>query len=173
MDQDNPDPAMIEVTLEGDREVVLMLDAFPGKLHDELLHTITDITINLRDRVQHDHLSGPTGTHTLNVITGRLRQSVIQVVEDSENEIVGIVGYSGDVPYAAAHEFGAIIHIPEIVPTHAQALHFFIDGQEVFAQRVRAHDVVIPERAPLRTAFAEDEPHILQELEYAVARAVG
>ena len=51
--------------------------------------------------------------------------------------------YSGfviaDKPYAYWLEYGNDQGGPYIYPKTAKALHFFVDGQEVFAKKVRSH----------------------------------
>jgi phage gpG-like protein len=51
-----------------------------------------------------------------------------------------------DHPGAFVHEFGAVIK-----PVRARFLHFYIDGQEIFAKQV-----VIPARPYLRPAVDEN-----------------
>jgi len=165
---------MIEITLKGDDLVIAELTSLPGRLQTELVRAITSLSVNLRDLVQSEYLSGPTGEHTLSRISGDLARSVNEDVEvESGESVTGRVFYNGDVVYAAIHEFGGVIHVPEIVATHAQALHFVLDGKDVFAKKVAAHDVHMPERAPLRTAFHAFEPEIHQELEAAISRAIN
>lgn len=165
---------MIDIQLRGDDLVIAELDILPRRLQDELVKAVTGLAINVRDKVQTEHLSGPTGVHSLSVITGALRRDVIESVEVEEGQaVIGRIFYAGDVPYAAIHEFGGIIHIPEIEPKSAQALHFVIDGKDIFTRRTRAHDVSMPERAPLRTGFSESEEAIIEGLYAAVYRATN
>lgn len=61
---------------------------------------------------------------------------------------------------ARIHEFGGVI-----TPKRAKFLHFFVDGDEVFAKRV-----VIPARPWLRPAIDQNGPAILAAMSTA-ARA--
>lgn len=163
---------MIEVTLTGDRALVAKLTELPPRIMAALKRTIYALVINLRTKVMMEGLSGPTGAHTLSVVTGALRRSVKSDVRSDDSSVTGTVSYGADVPYARIHELGGVIHIPEIRPVVAQALHFTWKGEERFFQVVRAHDVVMPERAPLRTVFAGFVPVAKEDLRRAVEGAL-
>jgi phage gpG-like protein len=79
---------------------------------------------------------------------------------------------STGVRYAAIHEFGGTIHIPEIRPKTARALAFEIGGQTIFAAYTRAHDVHMPQRSFLASALREMTPRIREELNRAVSEVV-
>jgi phage gpG-like protein len=49
-------------------------------------------------------------------------------------------------PGAAAHQWGAIVRLPEIRPRKAKALRWYHGGRPVFAKRAKAHSVRIPQR---------------------------
>lgn len=73
--------------------------------------------------------------------TGFLRGSITGEVT-ATSVVVGT-----NVPYAAIHNYGGTIQIPEIVPKTGKALRWIGgDGQVHFAARTRAHPVVIPQR---------------------------
>lgn len=171
---------LITLRMEGQREVAARLGALPEKVRAALRKRIISLTLRLQTKVKRDHLSGPTGTHSLSVGTntkghtgGQLRASVFQRLDsDSAAEVVGAVGFSADVPYAAIHEFGGTINVPEMVPVKARALHWIGGGKDVFAMRTKAHTVTMPERAPLRTAFREMRGEIVSGLKEAVAEGL-
>jgi phage gpG-like protein len=79
---------------------------------------------------------------------------------------------STGVRYAAIHEFGGTIHIPEITPQKASVLAFQIGGQTIFAMRAKAHDVRIPQRSFMASALREMQPRIRSELQDAVNKAL-
>ena len=162
----------ISISLVGDRELVANLGQLPQSVHDSVRQAITALVINLRTKVMTENLSGPTGAHTLSVVTGRLRRSVTFHVDDDGDSVTGVVTYSPDVPYARIHELGGTIHIPDIYPKTAKALHFNWNGREMFLAKVNAHDVHMPARAPLKTAFQNYIPTIKNELQIAVNRAL-
>jgi phage gpG-like protein len=163
---------MLTVSLEGDQNLIAKLTSLPPELRAALHRKITELTLLLQRSVQTEHLSGPTGPHSLSVRTGALRASVFQEVTETASGVSGKVAYSADVVYAAIHEFGGVIHLPDIYPVEAAALHFYVGGQEVFAKHVAAHDVHMPERAPLRTSFTDMTPEIISELEQVVGETL-
>ena len=92
--------------------------------------------------------------------TGALLRDVSKVEVTGKGVSVG-----SDLPYAAAHNFGATLHIPEIVAKPGQVFRFF-DGNlnAVFAKKIKAHTVVIPQRRFLPTpAEAEREAREIVE----------
>jgi hypothetical protein len=91
---------------------------------------------------------------------GPVAEITTQVTESGE-VITGTIT-AGGTPFARIHEYGGTVHIPEIFPVHAQALHWVAKGGgEVFARHAAAHDVRIPERSYLRAALAAREADIL------------
>lgn len=171
-------PMVFSITVTGDRAVIAKAENLPGKIKTALRKKIQQLALELQRKVQVDHLSGPTGPHSLSVgpntdghTGGQLRRSLFQTVSDDGDSIIGKVAFSADVPYAAIHEFGGTIQIPEITATKAKALHFIIGGKDIFVKKVRAHSVTIPERAPLRTGFKEMMPKIIEGMREAVNEA--
>lgn len=128
--------------------------------------------IALSSHVATEHLSGRPG---LRNITGTLRRSVLASpkVTPSGEAILGTVSTGPEVPYAKIQEYGGRINMPEIVPRRAQALRFMIGGQVVFAKRVRAHSVVIPERSFMRVSLQEKQADIVAGLNRAIGQAVN
>ncbi len=154
---------MMNVTLVGDRELIAKFDAMPRKVHDALLKKVTVLALELEAKVK-AKLSGDV----LNVRSGALRRSIFEAISDSLTSVIGKVASSGDVKYAAIHEFGGVIPAHEIVPDKAQALAFVIGGKQVFAARVNIPAVTMPQRSFLRSALAEMEPEIVEGLREAV-----
>lgn len=164
---------MFTVELVGQEELIAKFVSMPAKLHEALVRKVYELEAMLEAKVKTGFLSGPTGAHTLSRRSGNLFRSVNSLpVQSSPTMVKGGVGYGADIPYAAAHEFGATIKIPEIVPVKAQALHFVLNGKDVFAKRVAAHTVTMPERAPLRTAFADMKQQIVTGLKQAAMGAI-
>lgn len=167
------------LTVHGDRELAARFGAMPDAVRTAVRKKIMALTLELQRKIKVEHLSGPTGVHSLSVgvnsakhTGGQLRASVFQEMNEESGGIVGRVGYSADVAYAAIHEFGGTVNVPEIVPTKTKALHWVMNGKDVFATRVRAHTVKIPERAPLRTGFNEMKEEILEGLKQAVTEGL-
>jgi phage gpG-like protein len=154
---------MLNVTLVGDRELVQKLTAMPQRVHASLLRKVTTLALQLEAKVK-TALSGVI----LNVRSGALRRSIFETVEDDPTKVIGKVASSGDVKYAAIHEFGGMIPAHEIVPDKAKALAFLIGGKQVFAQRVQIPAIDMPERSYLRSSLADMADEIQEGLREAV-----
>ena len=124
---------------------------------------------------QREYLSGPRPV-TLDVITGRLRQSIasqVEVVVDSQ--VVGMIG--SDVRYAAFHEYG--FHGIEQVRTFTRATKsgaYNGRGQkkESAVNVVRAHSrqVNYAGRPFLKPALDRCLPAILQDIKDEIGKAI-
>lgn len=154
---------MFTVELVGQRELSLRLTSMPAAVRRSLTRKTYSLANDLEALVK-SKLSGIV----LNVVTGALRRSIHNKVTSEATSVKASVFSSGDVKYAAIHEFGGTVHVPEIVPTKAQALHFIYEGKEVFARRVRAHDVQMPERSFLRSSLSDMKDGIVEGLREAV-----
>lgn len=155
---------MLKVTLVGDRELVAKLDKMPNEIRKSLKTAVTKLALGLQRHIVADKLSG----QVLNVKTGALRRSIFSKVEDRSDAVIGKVASSGDVKYAAIHEFGGVIPPHDVVPVRAEALHFFVGGHEVFAKRVHIPQVQMPQRSFMRTGLADMKDEITATLSEAV-----
>jgi phage gpG-like protein len=155
---------MFTVELVGDKEIIQRLTAMPSAVKDSLRRKVNQLALNLESRVKDQKLSG----QVLNVVTGALRRSIANEVNETSTSISAKVFSSGDVKYAAIHEYGGTIHIPEIVPDKAKALHFVIGSKDIFAMRVAAHDVVMPERSYLRSSLDDMREAIVEGMRQVV-----
>jgi phage gpG-like protein len=104
----------------------------------------------------------------LNVKTGRLRRSIFNEVTDTSTAVTGKVASSGDVKYAAIHEFGGKTPAHEILPNKAKALAFVMGGKQVFAAVVHHPGSVMPERSYMRSSLHEMEQEIRDGIRAAV-----
>jgi phage gpG-like protein len=81
------------------------------------------------------------------------------------------------LPYAAAHQYGSVNHIPEMRPKKKNGvLAWPGPGGTIFARRVKAHNVIIPARPYLPSPeFAEREAaRVVEEtLQSAIDQAGG
>ena len=159
---------MLNVTLVGDRELVAKFDAMPQRVHDALLAKVTALALKLEDKVKSEKLSG----QVLNVKTGALRRSIFETVTDNATSVIGKVASSGDVKYAAIHEFGGTIPAHDIYPVNAKALAFMLGGKQVFASVVHHPGSVMPERSYLRSSLDDMRDEIIDGLREAVVGAV-
>jgi len=138
----------------------------PDRLHRLVYKTVSDLTTQLADRVRRK-LSG----EALHVISGDLRASFDQDVQDQGDQIVGKVFQSKDVPYARIHEYGGPITIPEL-PRKDFGVYHFTDssGRDVFTKGpIRSHTINMPERSYLRSSLSEMRDEIIESLASAVS----
>lgn len=102
----------------------------------------------------------------LNARSGALRASIRAETDETSARI------SSDVPYARIQEYGGHIALPEIVPVNARALAFAYGGKLVFAKRVKAHGVDIPERSYMQSSLAEFEAGFVDDIRRVAAEAL-
>jgi phage gpG-like protein len=139
----------------------------PENMKPALRPAVERETIALQAHVVENKLSG----QVLHVRTGTLRRSITYAIREESDAIIGIVGTN--LVYAAIHEYGGELHLPEIRPRRAKALHFYVGGAEVFAMRARAHSVRIPERSFLRSALADRREAFLAAIREAIRQLFG
>ena len=97
--------------------------------------------------------------------SGRLRASIRAEIGETSARI------SSDAPYTRVQEYGGRIAVPEIVPVNAKTLAFAYGGKLVFAKRVAAHTVDIPERSYMRSSLSEFEAGFLSDIRKITADA--
>ena len=154
---------MLNITVTGDRELISRLAAMPDKVHRSLLRKVTALALALEAKIK-EKLSG----NVLNVVTGALRRSIASAVEDTPTKVVGRDFSSGDVKYAAIHEFGGKTGAHDIIATKAQALAFMMGGKQVFAKSVHHPGSNIPERSYMRSSLGDMRAEIVDGLKQAV-----
>lgn len=160
---------MLNVTLVGDRELRARLSAMPGEVQRALTRTVTKLAFMLEAKVK-DKLSGVV----LNVVTGALRASIANEVDSSSTKVEGHVFSSGDVKYAAIHEFGGTIRNPGGQP------YIITKDGAVFISKASAalmktpppvtkpFDVTMPERSFLRSSLSDMKSQIIDDMTEAV-----
>lgn len=155
---------MFTVELKGAEEVAVRLDEMPAVLFALLQQKIAAATIKVQGHIVADKLSG----QVLGVRSGALRRSIQQETESSGQEVTGRVFSSGDVKYAAIHEFGGQTAPHDILPTKAKALAFTIGGRQVFARIVHHPGSAMPERSFMRSGLADLAPEIISDIRAAI-----
>lgn len=161
---------MINVTLTGDRELILKLQKMPVSVAAVLVTSIKMLSLKLQAKIQRDKLSG----QVLKVVTGALRRSIHATPVVKTGSVVrGGVASSGDVKYAGIHEFGGRTKAHIIEPRKAKALAFMgKSGDMVFAKKVNHPGSVMPERSFMRSSLAEMAVEIVTEMKRAVVRGL-
>ena len=143
------------------------LAAMPERISAALSDKANALAAELEAKVQQKLAGG-----VLNPRTGALARSIVTTIEDSAADVSVSIATSGDVKYAAIHEFGGTIPPHQIVPDKAKALAFAIDGKQVFAKLVNLPVVTMPERSYMRSSLAEMADEIREELTAVVMKAV-
>jgi phage gpG-like protein len=159
---------MLAIRITGSEEVQRRFANMPAGVRAALRAKVFALTLMLEAHVKNDKLSG----QVLNTVTGRLKRSIQSRVTEDESLITGSVFSSGDVPYAAIHEFGGKTSPHDIVPVKAKALAFMMNGKMVFAKIVHHPGSVMPERSYLRSSLDDMHDRIVNELTQAVRGAV-
>jgi phage gpG-like protein len=143
------------------------LAAMPDRVRDALSGKANMLAGALQAKIQ-QKLSGPV----LNQKSGALAGSIVATIDNSSPNVSVTVAASGDIKYAAIHEYGGVIPPHEIVPDKAKALAFAIGGKRVFAARVNLPAIVMPERSYMRSSLAEMADEIRVGLSEAVVEAM-
>lgn len=103
--------------------------------------------------------------------SGALRASLRAAVAEDSAGLAGRVWSEGSLPYARIQEFGGRIMVPELAAQNAKALAFVYGGKLVFARRVRAHAVELPERSYMRSSLADFSPAFVDDIRKVAAEA--
>jgi phage gpG-like protein len=154
---------VLNVTLTGDRQLISKLESLPAALREALAQKVSLLALKLEEKVKRKLTND-----VLNVKTGNLRRSIHNKVDQSSHAVIGRVYSSGDVKYAAIHEFGGQTKAHVIEAINGKALAFTAGGKQVFARRVNHPGSKIPERSFLRSSLDEMRPEIVEGMHEAV-----
>lgn len=159
---------IFNVTITGDKELIAKFDRVQSAVARALQVKITRLTLLLENRVKTQKLSG----QVLNRVTGRLMASIGRDVVVKPNTVYGRVFSSGDVKYAAIHEFGGQTAPHLILPKKASVLSFTAGGKTVFARKVNHPGSKMPERSFLRSSLRDMSEQISREMKESVIQAI-
>jgi len=148
-------------------EYAAALAGMPERLRAALASKAVMLAAELQAKVQ-QKLAGTV----LNTRTVALARSIIATIDEAAANVSVSIATSGDVKYAAIHEFGGTIPPHQIVPDKAKALAFLVGGKQVFAARVVIPAVTMPERSYLRSALAEMAGEIRDGLAESMIQAM-
>ena len=124
-------------------------------------------TINLQRHVVADKLQGQVLKHRSGALGRSIQTNVTEIPAGATGEVFS----SGDVKYAAIHEFGGQTKPHIIEPKKAEALAFLVGGKTVFAKSVNHPGSTIPERSYLRSGLMDMSEEIVASIEAAAAAA--
>lgn len=162
---------MINLTVIGERELVLHLKALPGVVQAVIRAKVTALTLKLEARVK-KKLSG----EVLNVRSGNLRRSIFNKIEATARMVIGKVMSSGDVKYARIHELGGKTKPHVIEPKSKKALAFLgytgmgqwgLFERMVITRKVNHPGSVMPKRSYMASSLKEQATDIVRELKLA------
>lgn len=159
----------LNVTITGDKELIARFKSMPNAVNQALYTKVLSLTLRLENLVKTGKLNG----QVLNRITGALARSIHSVTDRSASYVLGRVFSSGDVKYAAIHEYGGHTAPHIIEPKKASVLAFAgKSGDTVFAKRVNHPGSRIPERSYMRSSLRDMSTEISLGMKEAVVLAV-
>lgn len=160
---------IVNVTVAGDAELIARLKGMPRAVNEALYKKVLTLSLKLENLVKTGKLNG----QVLNRITGALSRSIDHVVDRSLASVIGRVYSSGDVKYAAIHEYGGTTSPHVIEPKKASVLAFIgKGGGQVFARKVNHPGSKMPERSFMRSSLHDMSTEISLGLKTAVVGAV-
>lgn len=159
---------IFNVTITGDTQLIAKFERAQSAVMLALKVKITRLTLLLENRVKTQKLSG----QVLNRVSGRLMASIGRDVQVKPNGVYGRVFSSGDVKYAAIHEFGGQTAPHLILPKKASVLRFEAGGKTVFARKVNHPGSKMPERSFLRSSLRDMSEQISREMKESVIKAI-
>lgn len=155
------------VDFDGTRAIA-RFDAMPGRVRDALLAKVEVLRQKLEAKIK-----GKLTGQVLNRRSGALFRSIFSERIDQGNAIYGRAASSGDVKYAAIHEFGGKTPAHDIIPTKAKALAFIVGGKMQFAKIVHHPGSVMPERSFMRSSLSDMRDEIVSGLKSAVLQSAA
>jgi phage gpG-like protein len=97
---------IFNVTLLGADEVIAALEQVPGAVRSSLERAVEELAIRLRQHIKGDKLEGQVLHHRSGALTSSIMQES-PIIEGSS--VIGKVYSTGDVKYAAVHEYGLTV----------------------------------------------------------------
>ena len=177
---------MLRIIVSGENEVIANLRGMAMAVQAALIAKMQELTLLIEARVK-EKLSGEVlnvGKNRPGHTGGQLRASVSQKVEVIGQTILGSIFSSGDVVYAAIHEYGGTTSAHIIVPKRASVLAFIPDkgavgelsragkSGTVFASKVDHPGSHIPERSYMRSTLNEMSSQISLGIKQAVVTTI-
>lgn len=168
---------MLNVTFAGGRELVQRFNAAGPVVQDRMNVVVQAYTSDLHEYVIGSKLSG----QVLNRRSGALSRSIQQRLTINATSVYGYVYSSGDVKYAAIHEFGGVIQ-------HPGGTKYIIDaavGGEIRTRFVsnlfpgpvagvtKPHAIPMPERSFLRSGLRDKSVQYSEGMAKAASAALA
>lgn len=167
---------MIGLQITGGQAVVGRLDALPGRVVSAARSSLDAWAMELAGYIKAQKLSGDP----LHRRSGRLSSSVHAIQSQTADSVSAGAGGGAGVPYAHIHEYGGVINHPggtayfisQLLGGHA----FFVSNASALAAslpRTQPHDINMPERSYMRSAFREKAPDGISQLRAAVKESIA
>ena len=140
------------------------LDRIPSVVVEAVARKVSLLTGDLQAHIVRDKLQGQVLKHR----TGALGRSIQHITKRNGDITTGEVFSSGDVKYAAIHEFG--FHGTENVKQHIRTMVF---GKKVapFSVGPFTREMNMPERSFMRTGLADMAEEIVEGIRDAALKA--
>lgn len=162
--------SLVEGQITGDASVIARLEKLPSSMRQAVVDAMRKSWFEVQTAVVRGKLSGDP----LHRRTGNLASSInvggagsATTFDDGDAEIVGRVGTN--LKYAAVHEYGGTVEVPEHERTITQVFGRPISPRTI---AVQAHTAHFPERSFLRSTLAEMRDKISADIEAAVSGAL-
>ncbi len=153
------------------------LTAMPANVYGALVRKVTTLRLMLEAKIK-----GKLSDDVLHVRSGNLRRSIFSETLERATSVVGRAASSGDVKYAAIHEFGGVIKHPGGTPyivTKDMAMGALFISKATAANFktpppvTRPHNIPMPERSFMRSSLADMENEIIAGLREAVGEGLA
>lgn len=128
------------ITMTGGEEFIDYLRNLPMAIAQIIRDKMSELASRISDVIKNQRLSG----QLLNVVTGRLKNSIFSRIYYSKDYTRLSFGSRGDVPYAAIHDVGGTIKAHVIFPSKARVLKFIYGGATAYATRVLIPAQIVP-----------------------------
>jgi phage gpG-like protein len=185
----------IQITLTPQaQKIAANLQALPSAALTVIAAAMTKEDVFTVAHIQKERLTGqgpfPVEEHKLGVRTNRLRGSLVSTPARIEGDLV-ISSIGSNVKYAALHEFGGRIRIPSRTTTVRHRtdsrgalvrqlgnpnLAIFAKAKHKRAREtavtIPAHEIEMPERAPVRTGIADRAANYSKSISAAIIAAI-
>ncbi len=172
---------MLSAGLKGDQQLIGHLSEMPAAVQASLLTKSRELALNLQAHIKDDKLSGQVlnvGKNTKTHVAGALKASIQEEVEANPTGVLARIFSSGDVKYAAIHEYGGVIHhpggtayIPNGLKSNGVGASFISNAAaEAIGHdlpRTAPHDITMPERSFMRSSLKDMAATIAEGLKQA------
>lgn len=159
----------ITFEIEGIEQVQARLDELADDLQEKAsLEMVTRVGEHVRYWMQQNVLEN------FNLRTGNLFNSIFATVLTNNEGAEVYVGPNTDaVPYAMIQNYGGRTSPHVIRPRGPWALHFQVNGEDVYASKVNHPGSVIPARPYVEPAYEEHQQEILDIMNQVLDEAIS